>query len=149
MISPDFRNSENPNLLDAYRVFITQNHGKSHLHWYFDRRRAMERLRARVHSYQPSKKRDDSSNGSQIRSWLTPQVQGSLPRVSKSFLTLSETTRCKLCWTSTSHMAPRRTKSMSHTRGTIHSLSRRKCQCNQLSTLCPPSSTMVLPVLEL
>ena len=27
MISPDFRNSENPNLLDAYRLFITQNHG--------------------------------------------------------------------------------------------------------------------------
>ncbi len=28
MISPDFRNSENPNLLPAYQTFIIQNHGK-------------------------------------------------------------------------------------------------------------------------
>lgn len=31
MISPDFRNTENPNLQEAYKTFIIQNHGNTYL----------------------------------------------------------------------------------------------------------------------
>lgn len=30
MISPDFRNTENPNLIEAYKTFIIQNHGNNY-----------------------------------------------------------------------------------------------------------------------